>query len=507
MDSGYKGPVRSRPRPLAILLASLASTVVGAAAVAQAPLDEPASSGGGPTTTTTDQPSSETDEEGPALDGPPVAPDAGALALPDLLEAARRYYPSLEAATYAVEAARAQLREAQVSPFFQFNVEGAFGPVPNVAGTPVYSNDSQLNLGGRWNVGAGIQVEGGIPLYTFGKLRNLRRAARQGILAAEAQRTVTLRDLELDVRRAYFALQLALDIEQMVNEGLHKLEQAEQRLEERLQQGDTDVDPLDRYRMQAAIAEVRGRASQAEYLRIASQSALITLTGVARVRIPDCPSQPLTIDLRPVTTYLEGLAELRPEARMLDAAVEAREAQLGIERARFFPDIGLGLNAGISVAPGRTNIENPFIRDAGNTQSLSGGLIARWNLDLWGTNLRVRRRRAELRQTEAQRRQALSGMELEVREAFERLRDAQRREDAYGEGERATRRWFISAAQAYQVGTLEPKQLIDAVTAYFTNRFNHLQAIHDYNVAASRLDKATGSQVVAPDAWGSSCEE
>jgi outer membrane protein, multidrug efflux system len=293
----------------------------------------------------------------------------------------------------------------------------------------------------------------------------------------------------------------------VIHEGLGKLEQAADRLEERLEQGDADVDPMDRYRMQAAIAEVRGRASQAEYLRNASRAALATLTGVSAVRIPDCPSVPLEFELDALTSYVGELEQARPEMQLLDAAIAAREAQLALERANYFPDIALALEAGITHAPGRVNISNPFITDAGNTQRLGGGLVARWNLDLWGTNLRVRRRRAELDQTRAQRRMAVGGMELEVREGFERLRDAQRREEAYGEGERATRRWFVSALQAYQVGTVEPKQLIDAITAYFTNRFNHLQAVHDLNVAAAQLDRATGARVVDPGRWGSSCEE
>lgn len=436
-----------------------------------------------------------------------VNPEQGALSLPELLNAARRHYPSIQASDHAIEAARAQLREAEVSPFMQFRAEGAFTVVPDAGGTPVFSNDSQLNLEDQWGPAAGVHVRGALPLYTFGKIRNVRRAARQGVRAASAQRRLTIAELELDVRRAYFALQLALDVEQMLREGLGKLEQAAERLEERLEQDDPDVDPMDRYRMQAAIADVRGRASQAELLRNSSEAVLATLTGVSEIRIPECPSIPLVFELGPITSYVEELEGVRPEAQMLESAVAAREAQLAIERARFLPDIALALEAGVTYAPGRVDVSNPFIHDGGNTQTLGGALVARWNLDLWGTNLRVRRRRAELQQTRAQRRLALSGMELEVREAFERLRDAQRREEAYEEGERATRRWFIAALQAYQVGTLEPKQLIDAVTAYFTNRFNHLQSVHDFNVAAARLDKASGARLVDSGRWGSSCEE
>src|SRR5699024_5798583 len=125
---------------------------------------------------------------------------------------------------------------------------------------------------------------------------------------------------------------------------------------------------LDRYRIEAALAKIRGRASQAEYMEVASRSALKTLTGLSTLRIPACPSQPLDVEIDSIERLVENVDQVRPEAQMLDAAVAAQEAQLDIEQARYFPDIALALSAGITTAPGRTNIENPFIRDGGNSQ-------------------------------------------------------------------------------------------------------------------------------------------
>ena len=79
------------------------------------------------------------------------------------------------------------------------------------------------------------------------------------------------------------------------------------------------------------------------------------------------------------------------------------------------------------------------------------------------------------------------GIRLEVIATYEQLRDADRREVAWARGERQTRSWFVAAGQAYQVGTIEPRELVDAMKSYFTNRFNHLEAVREFNTAAAAL--------------------
>ncbi|MAC29460.1 MAG: hypothetical protein CMH59_23760, partial [Myxococcales bacterium] len=84
--------------------------------------------------------------------------------------------------------------------------------------------------------------------------------------------------------------------------------------------------------------------------------------------------------------------------------------------------------------------------------------------------------------------------------------DALRREEAWQRGRRQGRAWFVSAAQAYDLGTLEPKDLIDALKAYFTARFSHLQAVRDVNTAAAELERVTGEALLPADGWEPPCE-
>ncbi|MCU0674745.1 MAG: TolC family protein [Myxococcota bacterium] len=357
------------------------------------------------------------------------ANEAPPLDLAALLVRAEERFPALRANDAALVAARARLDEARFSPFFQLEAQAGLTVAPRAEGTPIFSNQDQLPIDNGWAPVVEVGVRGAIPLYTFGKLRNAWRAGRAGVRAAELEHERSLARLRYDVRRAYFALQLALDTRQMIREGRGQLDRAVRKLDELIAEGDPDVNPMDRYRLRAALAEVDARASQARRLEESSRAALVALTGETELRVPDCPSAPVTLTD-------EALEDTRPDARpeigMLEAAIEARRAAVDIQRGGHAPDIGLGFTAGISWGPGITNQENPFVPDPANRPSLGAGLLMRWSLDFVGNTYRVRRARAQLEETEARRDEARLGMQIEVDVAREALRDAMRREDAWG---------------------------------------------------------------------------
>ena len=423
-----------------------------------------------------------------------------------LVAAAESSYPSLQAHAARIEAAQARIQEARFSPFFQWEANAGFTLAPRAQGTPIFSDQDQLPLDNGWAPVAEVGLRGVIPLYTFGKIRNLRRLARAGAHAAEQSLEQRRAQLRRDVRRAYFTLQMALDIQQMIGEGRPKLIQAIEKLEELLADGDPETNPMDRYRLEAALAEIDARASQTERLKRGAQAALRILTGLSEIRPPDCPMEPIDVNAPTLERLHERAREQRPEIGMLEAALDAREANLDIQRAGYAPDFGLGFQASYSWGPGVTDQENPWISDPANRQSLGAGLVMRWRLDFAGNIYRVRRARAQLRETRAQVDEARAGINLEVELALHALEDSRQQEEAWRRGRQQTRAWFVSSAQAYEIGAIEPKDLIDALKAYFQARFEHLRSIHQVNTAAAELERVAGENLIDADGWETSCE-
>ncbi|MCB9591192.1 MAG: TolC family protein [Sandaracinaceae bacterium] len=418
--------------------------------------------------------------------------------------AAERSWPGIRAARARMRAAQAQLDEAWVSPFFQSTVTAGVSLAPEVRGSPIFSPDPQLPVSNPWQPVLGFSIEGAVPLWTFGKLPAARDAARAGIRAAEADRTRVRNQLRYDVRRAYFSVQLALDLQQMLDEALPQIRQQAARLEEQLADGDDEVTELDQYRMEAALAEIEAREADVERLLSTTRAALTVLTGVSDYRIPECPIEAVEVELRPRSYYTRRATRDRPEVRMLEAAVRARQAGLDFAEAGYFPDLALVYRFGTTYAPGITDQTNPFVIDQANYTSVSAGLVLRWSLDLWGNAYRVDRANAELTDTMERSREAHRGIELEVTDAYESARAAQRQVQSWERGRRAARRWFIAAGQGREVGVVETRELVDAARNYLTARYSHLSAIHAYNTALANLERTSGGRVT--EAWEPPCE-
>lgn len=431
-----------------------------------------------------------------------------AFYLDEFIDAAVRRYPGMRAAEADIDAAQAQLAEAKFSPFFQFDGTAALFIRPGAEGTPVFSPDSQLPLSNRWGPGIDLQLEGGLPVYTFGKYRSGKKAARAGIAAAEQERERTLARVVFDVRRAYFGTQLSLDLEAMLDEGLGRLRNAVERLGERLDSDDPDAEQTDYWRLVSALAQIESRESENSRLQASARGALELLSGIKPAIVPECPLETVRSEVVTLSEHIRDAEMNRPEVQQLEAARSASDANLTIEKAGYFPDILLALTARFSSTPVVTNIDNPFIVDRGNNRNLAAGLVARWHLDFVGNAARVRKARAEIASLKARAEEARDGIELEVTGIYEGLLDAKRRNETWKRAERETRKWFVSAAQGYDVGTTDARELIDAIERYFDARSKRLIAVAEYNVAIAGLEKATGVPLVGSRGWRPvDCEE
>ncbi|MCZ6807734.1 MAG: TolC family protein [Deltaproteobacteria bacterium] len=429
------------------------------------------------------------------------APNTRVYHLDEYTAAAIQRYPSLRAAKADIAVAHARLNEAKLSPFFQFQGRATFFVRPKASGTPIFSPDSQLPFSNPWGPGVELFVEGGIPIYTFGKYRAGKTAARAGIKTAEQERVKTLNQVVYDVRRAYFGTQLSLDLQSMISEGKGKLTKAVEKLEARLNADDPRVKQVDYWRLLSTLSEIESRESEALRLEASARVALEILSGIKPAIVPECALEPVKSEILELSEHLDRALANRPEVEQLNAAKSAREANLVVKRAGYLPDIILALAANFASTPIVTDIDNPFIIDRGNFRAAFAGLVAKWELDFAGTNARIKAAKAEIESLKAKTEEAHRGIELEVTALFEHLQDSKRRMNSWARAERETRKWFISAGQGYEVGTMSAKDLEDSIEGYLSARSKHLMAIAEYNLAIAGLEQATGVPLVDPKGW------
>jgi outer membrane protein TolC len=411
------------------------------------------------------------------------------------IEMVDRNYPKLAEARARTDYYRGQLDEARFAPFSQWSLTAGVGVAPTVRGNAVYTPNTEVSLSTNLGLAYQANLSGFVPLWTFGKISNLIDAAEAQVKGGEHQEQKERLQVRLDVRKAYFGLQLARTSAKLLHEAASKLDDAIGRMEK-----DSDADELDLLKLRTFRAELDGRISEAQKMEAIALAGLRFLTGVVgsfEIDTDDLHSPKHQVG--PVLRYLQAAKLYRPDINMARVGVEARKAQVALAQSRFYPDVGVALSAAYSRAPEVADQLNPFVRDDANYFRYGFALGMRWNMDFLPAAARLHQAEAQLEEIRSIERYALGGVGAEVETAYAEVEDATRREKAYGRAEGYAKQWMIQVTQGIDLGMQEEKDLVDPARQYALQRFSHLNAMMDLNVAISKLALVTGWDEIAPD--------
>ena len=407
-----------------------------------------------------------------------------------------RNYPRIHEARARLGYRRQQQVQSWSQPYSEFNITGGLGLAPEVRGTPIYSPDTDVALSSHMGVGWTIGIDGIVPLWTFGKITNLWDASAAQVKVAEQDVEREKNNIKLDVRRAYYGVQLARDAIALMREAESRIDKYLGTLEKKVKAGDGDEVAL--YKLRMNRADLTARHSEARQKEAIALASLKFLTGVqGDLPLPELPLKRVRQGLSPLATYLSAARLHRPEINMAKAGLLAREAQVRMEQARYYPDLGLGLSARWSKAPGITDQTNPFVHDGINVVAYGAALVLRYKLDFMPTSARVAQAKAQLEELRATERYALGGVAVEVETAYREAEDAQRRLDAYAEAAGYAKKWLILVQQGIDVGTNDEEDIVDPAKEWALKRFAVMSATFDYNVAVGKLAQVTGWESLA----------
>ena len=247
--------------------------------------------------------------------------------LQELIRTALKENYDLQLATERIAAARAQVTITRSNLFPQV------GANANFSGGKDSSTQSKFNI-------LGLTADAAFQLDLFGRLRRATQAARAQLLATEdAKQTVTL-TLVSDVASDYFQL-LDLDLQLRITQDTVKTQEESVKLTQlRLDHGvATKLDVLQAQQVldtaNAAIPDLERQIGQEE-------DAISILLGhypesVRRGR--PLVEQPLPPEVPPGMP--SSLLERRPDIRQVEQDLISSNAEIGVARAAFFPQISL----------------------------------------------------------------------------------------------------------------------------------------------------------------------
>ncbi len=417
--------------------------------------------------------------------------------LPKVLDLTDRNHPNIMGARARLAQARAQLDEAHFAPYSQFRLSGGVALAPALKGNNLFSPNTDVALSSSLAVAWRIGIEGVIPVWTFGKITSLWDAASANVKVHEADIEKERDLVRLDVRKAYFGLQLARDARVLLGDVRSALEKADKKLSAQVDKDEGN--PIDLLKLKTYAAELDVREAEAKRYETQALAGLRFYTGVADLDIPDVPLKPPKHVLGHVTRYLQAAKLHRPEVAMARAGITARTAQVQLARAMLFPDIGVGVQVGLSAAPAIADQINPYVADPGNYFRFGAALVFQWKLDFLPQAARIRFAEAQLDEVRQLQRLALGGVAAEVEAAYAEVVDWQARADAYGKANSTAKKWLITVQQGIDLGTVPDKELLEPAKAFATNKFNMLNATMELDMAMSKLARATGWDTIAPD--------
>jgi outer membrane protein TolC len=416
------------------------------------------------------------------------------LTLAECIQRALVHHPRLGLAESDVKIRESLLEEAQAARTRpQLELKALVGPVPGANGSPYDPNlrtdFSDLSVFTR------AEIDGMLPLYTFGKLEGKAEAARYAVDAARHGRDQSGNEIRREVQRLYYGLLLAREVRGLIDDVLEKVGEARIKVQGGIAQGTGQFMPIDQYRLEVFSAEVEARRVAVDSSAAVLLATLKVAVGLPRSANFDIADSALEISARTavdVDSAAQQALQRRPELAQLRDGDAARTALVRSARADLYPQFYAGALLRYGVAPNRTMQRNPFMRDDFNF--FQGGFAVgfRYSFNFAGTRAKVKEALAERDRLRAQEKLAETAIDLEATKSALGLDAAESTTEVRRTAARVARSWLAAAESNFNLGVGETRDLVDAFEAYARTRGSLLQAIHDEKVAEAELEYAKG---------------
>jgi outer membrane protein, multidrug efflux system len=260
--------------------------------------------------------------------------------LQSLIRTALKQNYDLQTAAERINAARAQLAVTRSDEFPQIQASG------NSTNGKEYTFQSKYHF-------LVLSADAAFQLDLFGRLRRATEAARAQLLATEdGQQTVVL-TLVSDVASDYFAL-LDLDLQLQITQDTVQTQEDDVKLT-KLRVGHGVATKLDVLQAQQVLDAANAQIPDLERQIAQEENAISILLGNYPDGVPrgrPLVDQPLPPEVPPGLP--SALLERRPDIREAEQNLIAANAEIGVAKAAFFPNISLTGSGG--GAFGRSNL-------------------------------------------------------------------------------------------------------------------------------------------------------
>jgi outer membrane protein, multidrug efflux system len=320
--------------------------------------------------------------------------------LQELIRTTLKQNYDLQIATERINEARAQVTVTRSNLF------------PQVQGNGDFSGGKEHNFQTKSNF-LTLTADAAFQLDLFGKLRRATEASRAQLLATEDARQTVILTLVSDVASDYFAL-LELDLQLQITHNTVAAQEASVKLT-KLRVDHGVATKLDVLQAQQTLDTANAQIPDLERQIAQEENAISILLGNYPQAVPrglPLVEQPLPPEVPPGLP--STLVERRPDIREAEQSLVAANAEIGVAKAQFFPQISLTGSGG-----------GAFGRSSAFSSLMSS------QLGIWSYGAQVSQPiftggalRGNLRVAESQHQQALIAYRQAIQRAFGDVSDA-----------------------------------------------------------------------------------
>lgn len=401
--------------------------------------------------------------------------------LDELEAAAMECNQDLQAALARVEQARATARISQADFFPSLNSGASFtrfrssGNAPTPLGFTVPS--FQVS---QWSVPFDLSYE----FDVWGKVRRGFEAARNRAVAAEAARQSLLLSLQADVAANYFSLVGNAEQVRTLDETIALRREALAIFEQRLAAGVGTEFEIERTKVEIATAEANLGVAHQRQAELQNALAILCGRPPSTFTVEVADTVPLPPQIAP--DIPASVLERRPDVAEAERQLAARNAEIGVAKAAFFPAIRLTAQGGFQSG----ELEDLFL----------------WESRTWGISPQVSfpifqggRLKADLERARAAYDEAVAAYRQKVLVAFREVDDSLAAirflKDRYAARAAAVEAAGNSAAIAlerFSAGTVSFLEVVDASSLKLNNDLARIAVATEQVNATVRLIKALG---------------
>ncbi|MDR3563191.1 MAG: TolC family protein [Negativicutes bacterium] len=320
------------------------------------------------------------------------------------------------------------------------------------------------------------------PLYTGGRVEGQVDQAKLGLVVADLNVAKSLQQVKLDATSAYFTILQSKNLVELNQESVDRLKAHLKDVQKQYDVGTAGRSDVLRSEVELADAQQNLiKAQNALDVSIASLNTVLAIPLDTDIRVKEALTyQPYAKTIAECITY--ALVS-RPEGVQADKNVAIAREGVKIAKSGKMPTLTLnGTEDWYDTAhPGDKN------------NNWSVGLVVGLNVfDSGLTNSKVIQSEAALQKAQDQKSQTLDAIQLELRQAYLGMKEAEKRIDTSKVAvDKAEDDYRISLIR-YSAGVGTNLDVLDAQVALTQAKTNYVQALYDYNTSKAKLDKAMG---------------